>query len=102
MGKREHIGYQHFPFCPEPLPKRQILDSSKLEEFSDDKFTFDENGRKSSKWVKKKHGGKRRNCLLRAISPFPQCFKRYVLQTCTKLGLVWERVKVFFTRVVQT
>ena len=29
-----------------PFPKRQILDSSKLKEFADNKFKFDENGRK--------------------------------------------------------
>ena len=28
-----------------PFPKRQILDSSKLKEFADDNFKFDENGR---------------------------------------------------------
>ena len=30
------------------LPKRQILDSSKLEEFADDNFIFDGNGKKFS------------------------------------------------------
>ena len=34
-----------------PFPKRQILDSSKQEEFADDNFKLDENGRKLSKWV---------------------------------------------------
>ena len=29
-----------------PIPKRQILDSSKIKEFADDNFKFDENGRK--------------------------------------------------------
>ena len=29
-----------------PFPKRQILDSSKLKEFVDDNFKFDENGKK--------------------------------------------------------
>ena len=29
------------------FPKRQILDSSKLKEFADDNFEFDENGGKS-------------------------------------------------------
>ena len=32
-----------------PFPKRQNLDSSKLKEFSDDIFKFDENGKKFSK-----------------------------------------------------
>ena len=34
-----------------PFPKRQILDSSKLKEFADDNFKFDENDRKFSKRV---------------------------------------------------
>ena len=34
-----------------PITRRQILDSSKLKEFADDHFKFDENGRKLSKWV---------------------------------------------------
>ena len=29
------------------VPKRQTLDSSKLKEFADDNFRFDENGKKS-------------------------------------------------------
>ena len=33
------------------FPKRQILDSSKLKEFADDNFKFDENDRKLSKRV---------------------------------------------------
>ena len=33
----------------ELFPKRQILDSSKLKEFADNSFKFDENGRKFSK-----------------------------------------------------
>ena len=32
---------------------RQILDCSKLKEFADDNYKFDENARKFSKWVKK-------------------------------------------------
>ena len=35
----------------DPFPKQQILDPSKLKEFADDNFTFDENGRKFSKWL---------------------------------------------------
>ena len=30
----------------EPFPKLQILDSSKLKQFADDNFKFDENGKK--------------------------------------------------------
>ena len=36
---------------PLPNDKRQILDSSKLKEFADDSFKFDENGRKLSERV---------------------------------------------------
>ena len=32
-----------------PFPKQHILDSSKLKEFADDNFKFDENGSKFSK-----------------------------------------------------
>ena len=59
------IHVQHSSF-----PKRQILCSSKLKEFADDKFKFDKNGRKLSKWVEK--------CSLRAISPFPTVFSKAV------------------------
>ena len=65
----------------EPFPKRQILDSSKLKEFADDTFRFDENGGEFFQ-MGRKHCGKRRNCSLRV-------FKRLLLQT----GLVWERLK---------
>ena len=34
--------------CNQPSPKQQILDSSKLKEFADDNFEFDENGGKFS------------------------------------------------------
>ena len=42
----------NYMFClAQSFPKRQILDSSKLKEFADDIFKFDENGRKFLKWV---------------------------------------------------
>ena len=43
--------YNLWIFNIKPFPKRQILDSSKLKEFADDNFRFDENGRKFPKWV---------------------------------------------------
>ena len=33
-----------------PFPKQQILDPSKLKEFADDDFKFEDTGRKFSKW----------------------------------------------------
>ena len=59
------------------FPKQQILDSSKLKEFAEDNFTFDENDKKNLK-MGRKHCGKRRNCLLQAFSPFPTVFLKYV------------------------
>ena len=38
------------------FPKRQTLDSSKLKEFADDNFEFNENGRKFSKWEENTKG----------------------------------------------
>ena len=62
VGKGENPGYQHFLLCQDcflkashtgflTLSKEQILDSSKLKEFEEDNFKFDENGRKLSKRV---------------------------------------------------
>ena len=60
----------------------------------------------------RKHCGKRRNCLLRAISPFPpSVFKRLLLHTCEHQGLFgrglilyqnnkildWSKLKTFAT-----
>ena len=50
------------------FPKRQILATSELEEFVDDNFKFDENGRKFSKRVEK-NCGKGENA----------CYKQYLL-----------------------
>ena len=58
-----------------PFPKRQILDSSKLKEFADDNFEFDESDRKFSKRVENTLG-KEENCSLRAISHFPTVFPK--------------------------
>ena len=49
--------------------KLQIRNTSKLKEFGDENFNFDENGRKFPKIVEN-NVGKGRNCSLRAISPF--------------------------------
>ena len=42
----------------------------------------------------RKHCGKRRNCSLRAISPFPTVFSKDFYYRLVKKGLVWERVNV--------
>ena len=58
-----------------PVTRRQILDSLKLKEFADDNFKFDENVKKVNH-TGRKHCGKRRNCSLPAISPFPTVFSK--------------------------
>ena len=62
-----------------PFPNDKIIESSELKQFADDSFKFYKNGRQSSKRVE--NTVKRWNCLLRAISPFPTVFKRFVLHT---------------------
>ena len=66
------------PFSSKPLPKRQILDSSKLKEFAEDNFKCDENGRKLLKRAENTVGkgeiARHEQFLL-----FPQCFQK----TCT-------------------
>ena len=57
------------------LSQKKNFDSSELKGSADDNFKFDE------KWQKvlqmcRKHCGKRRNCSLRAISPFPTVFSK--------------------------
>ena len=59
-------------------PKGQILDSSKLKEFADDNFEFDENARKLSKSVENTLG-KREIARYEQLLLFPQCFQK----TCT-------------------
>ena len=58
-----------------PFPKRPNLASSKVKDFADENIEFDENGRKFVKRVEN-IVGKRRNCSLRAISPFRAMFSK--------------------------
>ena len=61
-----------------PFPKRQILHSTKLKEFADDNFKFDENGRKFSKTVENTVGKGEIACYEQFLL-FPPCFQK----TCT-------------------
>ena len=58
-----------------PFPKREILDSSKLKEFADDNFKFDENSRKVSKRVENTVG-KGKIARYEQFLIFPQCFQK--------------------------
>ena len=54
------------------------------------------------KWQKdlqmgRKHCRKRRNCSLRAISPFPSVFKILLLQTCKNQGLFGKGFTLYHT-----
>ena len=59
--------------CFQPFPKRQILDSSKLKGFADNKF--DENGRKFPKWVENTVG-KGEIARFEQFLLFPKCFQK--------------------------
>ena len=83
-----------FLYGVNPFLKCQSLNSSKLKEFADDNFKYDENCRKFSKRVENTVR-KRRNCLLQAISRFPTLFSK----DTQKQGLVWEWVKHQFENV---
>ena len=60
------------------FPKRQILARSKLKQFADDNFKFDENGRNFYKWVEN-IVGKEEIARCKQFLLFPQCFQK----TCT-------------------
>ena len=74
-----------------PITRRQILDTSKLKEFADDNFKFDENGRKLSKRVENTVGkgeiARHEQFLL-----FPQCFQKACFPGASKGVIVWEWV----------
>ena len=58
-----------------PVPKRQILDPSKLKEFSDDNSNFDEKDKKLSKRVENTVG-KGETAHYEQFILFPQCFQK--------------------------
>ena len=57
-----------------PFPKQQIFDSSKLKEYPDDNFEFDENGGKFSERVENTVG-KGEIAHYEQFLLFPQCFQ---------------------------
>ena len=62
-------------FNLEPFPNQQILDSSKVKEFADNNFIFEENGRKFSKHVENTVG-KGETARYEQFLLFQQCFQR--------------------------
>ena len=72
-----------------PITRRQILDSSKLKEFANDNFKFDENGRKLSKWVENTVG-KGEITHYEQFLLFLQRFQKVCFPGATKGVIVWE------------
>ena len=72
----------------------KILDSSKLQEFADNNFKFDQNGRKLSKWVENTVG-KGEIALYEQFLLFPQCFQNACFPGASKGFIVWEWVNLF-------
>ena len=76
-------------FAYKPITRRQILDSTKLKEFADDNFKFEENGRKISKQVE--------NTRYEQFLLFPQYFQKACFPGAPKGVIVWEWVnRIFF------
>ena len=68
------------------------MDSSKLKEFVDDNFKFEENGRKLSKRVENTVG-KAEIARYKQFLLFPQCFQKACFPGVSKGVIVWEVVK---------
>ena len=75
-----------------PITRRQILESSKLKDFADDNFIFDENGRELSNQVEntveKGEIARYEQFLL-----FPRCFQKACFPGVSKGVIVWEWFK---------
>ena len=82
--KKTHVS----PIC---LNRQHILDSSKLKEFAEDNFKFDENGRKLSKRVENTEG-KEEIARYEQFLLFPQCFQKACFRGASKGVVVWEWV----------
>ena len=81
-----------FPRCFNPLPDDKILDWSKLKQFADDNYKFDENSRKFSKQVENTVGKGEIACYEQFLL-FPQCFQKACFPGASKGVIVWEWVK---------
>ena len=66
--------------------------TSKLKEFADDNFKFNENGRKLSKQVENTVG-KGKIALYEQFLFFPQCFQKACFPEVSKGVIVWKWVK---------
>ena len=79
-----------------PLPDDKILDSSKLKEFADENFNFDEN---CSKFFKRVENIVEKGEIARfeQLLLFPQCFQKACFPGASKAIIVWEWVMLYCT-----
>ena len=66
---------------------------SKLKEFVNNNFEFDENGGKFSEMVEKRLWEKKETASFQQFLLFPQCFQKSCIADMEKPGLVWQRVQ---------
>ena len=78
-----------------------MLDSSKLKEFADDNFKFNENGRKLPKRVENTVG-KKEIARYEQFLLFPQCFQKACFPGASKDVIVWEWVNLTCTVLLQS
>ena len=76
------------------FPKLQILDSSKLKEFANNNFKFDENGKNLSERVENIAG---KGEITSNFSFSHSVFERLVLQTCKTWGLFGKGLTLYQT-----
>ena len=76
-------------YAAKPFARQQILDSSKLKKFADNKFKFDENCRKLSKQVEN-NVGKGEIAHYEQFLLFLQCFQKACFPGVSKGVVVWE------------
>ena len=79
-----------------PITRRQILDSSKLKEFADGNFKFDENGRELSTQVENTVGKGEIACNEQFLL-FPQCLQRTCFQGESKGVMCGNRLTTVHT-----
>ena len=78
--------------CISPIPNRQILDSTKLKELTDDNYKFDGNGGNSTKGLKTLWE-KETLLVTSNVSFSHSVFNRLVLQTRENKGLFGKELK---------
>ena len=76
-----------------PLPDNKMLDWSKLKQFADNNFKFDENSRKFSKRVENTVG-KGEIARYEQFLLFPWCFQKACFLGTSKGDIAWEWVKI--------